>query len=587
MALQTIPEYEAPRIQPGVTPQPATPEASVPSAGGAGARAVGEIGQAITSAAQAFGGKLLEQQRKEKELHDQSQALDRYYALDATMRSKLLGHTDALGTRHPGLLELQYGRAVGVTDQGLQAFDDTFNQLSESLVDDGQRALFQKLALEHRVGLARQLATHEGGELQKADEHAFTSGLSLLVSAGALHVDQLDANLKQIDGLVQQRAALLGMPDATKQQLLQHWRTEAVGSAVANMVRDNPRGSQVLLDRYKATLDGTRVDNLQKLVDGTLLSYDGELAARKLVAQAVKPSGEIDNGKLQRLLDTQPVGKARDATVAHAWARASRINADWRDRAQTLGTAVLPAMTGDDGRIDTELAKANAPEAWAAFQKTDPDKAATWDRISAQNRSARGKQQLREDEARAYVEASTWMAENWDAVAKLNEYEFTSEVKPRVPPQKWTALLDRYRALQKSIEVVPDEKKVLDEAKQALGFGTKADIGKLPPEKKQLFSDLIDEVGLRLREERIAAGPTGRLDPEKVREITRELLAPVVIKEGVVSDTTAPLFQVRAQQRQDRPRAEIQRTGPDGKIQRALVPLEQLQQALDEGWRLP
>lgn len=222
------------------------------------AKGLQQLGAGVTSAADSLYGAALNEKKK----HDQSEALDRFRALDDWSREYV----------DQGYLQAKGRSAIGALDNGLKEFDGAAKSLADTLNDKDQQDEFKRLVGAHRAGVARQLAHHEGQQLQAQDELSFKAGIDSLVSQASKSWNDepaLRALLRASADTVADRVHLEGGDQTVTTSRAREVVTRALAGAIANASAPggNPVVAKALLAKYEDLIDGTVLPALQGKVE--------------------------------------------------------------------------------------------------------------------------------------------------------------------------------------------------------------------------------------------------------------------------------------------------------------------------------
>lgn len=307
---------------------------------------VGGGSVALARAGEEFGNAVTGVAYNAKQSLDQSAAMSRLSDLGSWKAQTLDGKA----------LQTKGSAALGVSDHGMEAYDDAVNKLAQTLESGDQRKIFFHHVMQDRPLVQKQLIVHEQQQLEVQGEVDFRSGLDRYISDAGLMwkvPGAPETKLALGEKEIADRAKLRKWSDEQAQKEVRDFRSRLVASVVGGSTANpDERGSEYarhFLSRY-STLG---VDAQGNVIPDTKGLIDGEVTHK--LWQAVRAADTRD-------VVEQEVGKVQVGVPPNKVTGVADLDAQFTYAAKTIQRGDILEKVRTQLRLIWDQSKANRHE---------------------------------------------------------------------------------------------------------------------------------------------------------------------------------------------------------------------------------
>lgn len=329
-----VPVIESPQIARGAVPTPFSSASVTPASQGA------SVGRGLRN----LGSDVFRVHIAEKEKADRA-AVASAEAKLAQIENTLLYDPEQ------GALQRKKQDAFNATDQSLDAYDQAFTELSQTMGNDTQRAGFQKSYQSRRNGVQRQLQIHEGNERRgfydEEDERLIKNEISAGVNGWRDPARIEAANVRAFDA-ASRFAARNGMGEEWLENRAADINNRLHGGVIDHMLASNQdlRAKKYFKDNRELITGETRAKIEAAIAEGSLR---GESQRRTDNIMAKHTDRENALKAARRIRDPE----IRDATVTRVNARFNERKTDKENRSRELLRNAVAVVEANGGDINT------------------------------------------------------------------------------------------------------------------------------------------------------------------------------------------------------------------------------------------
>jgi hypothetical protein len=276
-----------------------------------------------------------------KEQNDQKRALDTELSFRKDMQSLLYSNdTDENGVSS-GVLNRQLDKASGATIYFDAKYGDIFKKYSESLDNDRQKTMFNKLAESHYATEREGVIRHEATQMRESYRNSLEANITQRVNDAARYSEPKDV-LKAIGesvSVLDSGMKKMGADDATITQKKQDLAGNIVKNSVSALLDNDFAKAKSVFDAAKPYINSDTAADIEKTLKGKQMLVNAQTAWDKMKGFSLS-DGLPDVSKMEKTvsgmgLQPEEEEKMLDYVRAKAGERARNINQkrDANDRA--------------------------------------------------------------------------------------------------------------------------------------------------------------------------------------------------------------------------------------------------------------